>query len=336
MPSSNSVRCIPSEEIPVLLTIFNRPDKTRAVLDNLRQIKPKQLFVSADGPRPDYPQDKEQCQLARQIVTTVDWPCEIKSRFLDDNIGVDPAVSTAIEWFFQNTEYGIILEDDAIVHPDFFTFCGELLVRYADDQRIMQISSLSPYVARKHPYDYHFSRVFRCSGGWATWRRAWKYYIYDMRLYSDNEALAILKAYHPNYTKYLWQYRELLKHKKRNALEFKRCSLYYWDHWDFQWNLACAAQNGLSIVPEKNFMNNTGFDENSTHTTKMIPTFENLQIQPLKFPLRHPQFVYADSKPERSLEKRIYRSLSLKSRCMYLLRRVLGAIYYLRDVMPYG
>jgi hypothetical protein len=324
MPSNLPNCRIPDEEIPVLLTIFNRPDKTKAVMENLRQIKPKRLFVAADGPRLDHPQDQEKCRQARQEATTVDWDCDIKTRFLDDNMGVDPAVSMAIEWFFQNVEYGIILEDDGVVHPHFFTFCGELLVRYADDQRIMQISSLSPYEAREHPYDYHFSRMFRCSGGWATWRRAWKHFIADMYRYSDKDALAILKAYHPDNSHCLLLYRKFKKFKKGGL-----------DYWDFKWNMACYAQNALSIVPEKNLLDNIGFDEDGTHTQQANPVFENLQVQPLRFPLRHPPCVYADSQPERSLEKKIYRSLSLKSRCMYLLRRVLGAIYYLRDVMPY-
>lgn len=330
MLSNLSNNCIPIEEIPVLLTIFNRPDKTRVVMENLRRIKPKRLFVAADGPRLDCPQDKEKCQLAREEATTVDWDCEIKTKFLEGNIGCDPAVSSAIEWFFQDVEHGIILEDDCILSPDFFLFCGDLFVRYYDDQRIMQISSVSPYETREHSYDYHFSRIFRCHGGWGTWRRAWKHYTSDMHRYSDTEALAILKAHHPDYYNCLWLYKLLL--------EFKRGSLKYpyWAHWDFQWNLSCAAQNGLSIVPEKNLMVNIGFDENSTHTKKTNPVLENLEHQPLRFPLRHPRFIYADSQPERSLDKRIYRSLSLKSRCMYLLRRAAGAISYLRERMPYG
>jgi hypothetical protein len=335
MSAGISNRCIPNEDIPVLLTIFNRPDKTKAVIENLRLIKPNRLFVAADGPRPDCPQDPEKCRLARQAAATVDWPCDIKTRFLDDNMGVDPAVSMAIEWFFEHVEYGIILEDDCIIHPHFFTFCGELFVRYNDDRRIMQISSLSPYAAREYPYDYHFSRVFRCSGGWGTWRRAWKHYIYDMRLYGDQEALEILKAYYPDYAKSLRQYGKLLEFKRRNLLEFRRCSLDYYDHWDYQWNMACAAQNGLCIVPENNLMDNIGFDEESTHTLQVNPVFDHLQVQPLRFPLRHPPFVYADSRPEKSLEKRIYRSLTLKSRFMYLLRKILGAVYYLCEVMPY-
>ena len=318
-------RQIPGDEIPVLLTIFNRPDKTQAVIENLRQIKPKQLFVAADGPRPDRSEDVEKCRRARQAATRVDWACNIKTRFLDDNIGVDPAVSSAIEWFFQQVEYGIILEDDCLVHPHFFEFCGELLIRYLDDKRIMQISSLSPYAERDHRYDYHFSRAFRCSGGWATWRRAWKYFTPDMHRYSDSEALAILKAYYPDHAACLHQYEKLLAFKRGK-----------YNYWDYQWNLACFAQNGLSAVPEQNLMINTGFGEDSTHTQKMNPIFENLRTAPLPFPLRHPPFVYADSEPERSVEKRIYRSLSLKSRCMYLARRVLGTIGYLREVLPFG
>ncbi|TWJ16724.1 hypothetical protein [Geobacter argillaceus] len=330
MHLNGSNGCIPNEEIPVFLAIFNRPDKTRAVIENLRQIKPKRLFVAADGPRRNVPQDIEKCRLARQEAMAVDWPCDIQTRFLDENMGCDPAVSSAINWFFENVEYGIILEDDCLVHPHFFAFCGELFVRYADDERIMQISSLSPYVAREHPYDYHFSRTFRCSGGWGTWRRAWKHYTDDMTRYGNDEALGILKASHLDYSKCLWQYRRLLEFKEGSFIHP------YWSYWDFQWNLACAAQNGLSLVPEKNLMNNIGLDEESTHTkNKDHPIYGNLQVQPLRFPLRHPRFVYADSLPERSLDKRIYRSLSLKSRCMYLLRRAVGAIHYLREVMPY-
>lgn len=329
--SNASPGCIPSEEIPVLLTVFNRPGKTRAVIENLRQIKPKRLFVAADGPRLSRPEDMEKCRLARQEATKIDWPCEVETRFLDDNLGCDPAVSSAIDWFFQHVEYGIIFEDDCLVHPDFFAFCGELFVRYADDERIMQISSLSPYAPREHPYDYHFSRTFRCSGGWGTWRRAWKHYSYtsDMSCYSDNEAIAILKACNLDYWKCFWLYNRLQ--------EFKSGTIYYWEHWDWQWNMACSAQNGLSIVPETNLMVNIGLDEESTNTKeKDHPIYGNLQFQPLRFPLRHPSLVYADNRPERSLEKKIYQSLSFKSRCGYIARRLAGAFSYLREVLPFG
>ena len=60
-------------------------------------------------------------------------------------------------------------------------------------------------------------------------------------------------------------------------------------------------------------MINIGFDEDSTHTRHMKRVFENLEAQPLLFPLQHPPFVYADSQPERSPVKKIYRKLPLRS-----------------------
>lgn len=325
MTSSFTNDSIPNDEIPVLLTIFNRPDKTKVVIDNLRQIRPKRIFVAADGPRDDYAQDIEKCRQAREVATTIDWPCDIQTRFLDNNIGCDSNVSSAINWFFQNVEYGIIFEDDCIVHQHFFDFCGELLARFCDDKRIMQISSISPYLPRDYPYDYHFSRAFRCGGGWSTWRRAWMYYTSDMSRYNKRDISEILKTYFQDISEYHRQYKKYLEFKKNLFI-----------NWDFKWNIACYSQNGLCIVPEKNLMHNIGFDEESTHTKKIDPMFQNLRLQNLQFPIRHPQFVYADMVPEKSLDKIIYDSLRLRSRCMYLLRKVLATVLYFRKILPYG
>lgn len=320
---NNQLTCIPNNEIPVLLTLFNRPNKVRAVIDNLRNIKPKTIFLSADGPRDGIQADAEKCRLARQELDKIDWECDIKIRLLDENIGCDPAVASAIEWFFEHVKYGIVLEDDCLVSDQFFTFCGDLLARYMDDERIMQISSLSPYGGRNYPYDYHFSRAFRCGGGWATWRRAWRYFTSNMQRYSDEESRGILKAYYPNHAECLLIYKKLLEFKDG-----------HFDNWDFQWNMACYAQNGLCVVPERNMMMNIGFDEDSTHTQQIDPMFENLQIQQVEFPLRHPSFLYVDSRPETLLRSRIYYGFCLKSRCSYLMRQVIGVISYIMEVIP--
>lgn len=323
---------IPPQDVPVLLTIFNRPDKTRAVIDNLRKIKPRRLFVYADGPRRDRPGEKDQCEATRRAATNVDWICDLKVKLSDDNKGCDPAVSEAIDWFFECVDFGVILEDDCLVHPDFFKFCGELFIRYLADQRIMQISSLSPYGTRVHPYDYHFSRVFRCSGGWGTWRRAWKHFISDMRCYDRDEVLIILQSFGLDRYDCSKKVKEISRYITKAR---KTKPTYYWQHWDYQWNLSCATQNGLCIVPEQNLMQNIGFDNNATNTKVINTVFSRLSVSPLVFPLRHPRFCYADHRPERGLEKRIFNDLNTKSRCMYLLRRLLGSVLYIRDALPF-
>lgn len=302
------------EELPVLLVIFNRPEKTKILIEALRQIRPKYLFVTADGPRLDFPEDNEKCHQAREIINAIDWECELKTRFLDNNLGCGRAVSSGISWFFEHVDQGIILEDDCIPHPHFFPFCEELLKRYADDKRIMRISGFSPYPARTYQYDYHFSHRFFCSG-WATWRRAWKHFSYDLDSIDETVFLEVLRHYYPfSFTRRTWI---------RNFQLVKAGIL---TTWAFRWDVACFFQNGLGIVPEKNFITNIGFDEEGTHTKCDNSIFANLSGHPITFPLRHPPFVYPDKEPERSLERIIHRSLPLKSRCVQQLRHFSGII----------
>lgn len=37
--------------VPILFLIFNRPGTTRKVFAEIRKVKPRQLFIAADGPR---------------------------------------------------------------------------------------------------------------------------------------------------------------------------------------------------------------------------------------------------------------------------------------------
>lgn len=312
-----------NEQVPVLLLIFNRPEKTRIVVDALRKIRPARLYVAADGPRPDRPEDEEKCRQARQAATDIDWPCDLHTRFLDSNVGCEPSVSSAIGWFFDHVEYGLIFEDDCVPHPHFFTFCSELFARYANDFRIMQISGLAPYAERTHPYDYHFSRAFRCAGGWGTWRRAWKYFSFGLDNYDEVELFEMLKAYFAD--------RATLQLLFSKSCDFKKG---IFNNWDFLWNIACYAQNGLCIIPEKNLISNIGFDVEATHTQRVEPVFANLIACPLEFPLRHPLFVYADGRPEQSLNKAIQRGSRLKSRVVRRLRHAKGALTNFFETMP--
>ena len=110
---------------PVLFVIFNRPDTTQKVFNAIRQAKPKQLFVAADGPREGKEGEKEKCEQVREIIEQIDWDCEVKTLFRDKNLGCKIAVSSAIDWFFENVEEGIILEDDCLPSQSFFWYCQE-------------------------------------------------------------------------------------------------------------------------------------------------------------------------------------------------------------------
>ena len=111
----------------VLFIIFNRPDTTKKVFDQIKAGKPGRLYIAADGPRMNRPGEEVLCRQTREIINDVDWPCEVKTLFRQTNQGCKEAVSSAIAWFFENEEEGIILEDDCLPNNSFFRFCDTLL-----------------------------------------------------------------------------------------------------------------------------------------------------------------------------------------------------------------
>ncbi len=167
-------------ETPILFIVFNRPDTTQQVFNVIKRIKPKYLFVAADGPRPDVPADIEKCKRTRLIVEQVDWDCEIKTLFRDQNKGCGRGPAEAITWFFEYVDEGIILEDDCVPHIEFFKFIPLMLEKYRNESRIFLIigtNFLGEWRPKKHSY---FFSLFAHTWGWATWKRAWKLYDFEL------------------------------------------------------------------------------------------------------------------------------------------------------------
>lgn len=253
--------------IPILFLIFNRPDTTQKVFDVIREIRPKQLFIAADGPRKNKSGEIQKCNETRTIVNQINWECEIKTLFRDENLGCGMAVSSAITWFFENVEEGIILEDDCLPHPSFFSYCEELLDRYRDNDEVMLISGSNRYDKNAMvKTSYYFLAVF-CIWGWATWRSAWKKYEYDINKISKKQLNAALKYYFKdNRIRRYWRWIFYLLRKHQI------------DTWDYQFAFCVWINKGLSIAPYKNLISNIGFGENATHTLSNykisnLPTF---------------------------------------------------------------
>lgn len=93
---------------PILLIGFNRPERLKAQVDRLRVVKPRRLFVAVDGPRPDRPGEAEIVARTRAAVASVDWPCDLQTRFLDANRGCRFAPPEAISWFLDAVGEGVI------------------------------------------------------------------------------------------------------------------------------------------------------------------------------------------------------------------------------------
>ena len=261
----------------VLFLVYNRPDSTKKIFDVIKQMKPRRLYVAADGPKEGKLGDVERVKEVRTIATAVDWPCKVKTIFRDKNLGCKKGVSSAITWFFEHEEQGIILEDDCLPNKSFFWFCEELLNLYKYNEKIYMISGFNKQGQwRIKNQDYFFSFLGGI-WGWATWRRAWKHYDIEM---TALEYMIKQNLFERQMGKKLGLVRknELFNAKKRilNGII---------DTWDYQWALTRHKYKGISCVPCKNLIQNIGFNENATHT-KDLYLDDGLISHEIDFPLK--------------------------------------------------
>ena len=264
---------------PVAFLIFNRPDLTRRVFEEIRRARPPKLLVIADGPRSAHPGEAAKCEAARDVIAGVDWPCEVLTNYSEVNLGAKRCPSRGLKWVFNEVEEAIILEDDCLPHPTFFRFCGELLEKYRDDERVFHISGDHfRFTGQRNPYSYYFSR-YSFIWGWASWRRAWKHYDVEMKLWPSVRDGGWLKALMGNQSE-LERWTKSLQAVYDGQLE---C-------WDYQWGLAMMINHGLSIRPHVNLISNVGFRADATHTTSEN-TNANLPTDEMSFPLQHPPFM---------------------------------------------
>ena len=237
----------------VLLIIFNRFDTAKKVLEAIREVKPPRLYFAADGPRKNKKGEYKKCMKAREIIKYVDWECEIKTLFREENLGCGKAVSGAIDWFFENEEDGIILEDDCLPNKSFFYYCEELLNYYKDNEKIMHIGSNhmgQPY----SEYTYNFTSIARC-WGWASWRRAWKHFDYTLKRYDYKDI--------ENKIDLIYKDKNMQHYWKSITLCMMNLGI---DIWDYQWVISIIVNDGFCIDPNINLVSNIGFNREGTHT----------------------------------------------------------------------
>ena len=161
-------------ETPVLLITFNRPEYTKTMLDALKDANVKNLFIFKDGPRPYNEKDKIKSKDIEDLISNIDWECNVTTNYMNNNLGCGLGPYSAISWAFQYVERLIILEDDCIPTKAFFEYCSYLLEKFKDSDRIRHISGRNIYSEHHvfNKYDYIFTQ-YAPTLGWATWKKVW-------------------------------------------------------------------------------------------------------------------------------------------------------------------
>jgi hypothetical protein len=254
--------------IPVVYIVFNRPDMVMRTFPAIREQRPRQLYLIADGPRASKPNDPERCAAARKAVESlIDWDCEVVKDYSEINLGAGKRIASGITAALQRYGEAIIIEDDILPHSDFFSFCAEALNRYRDDPNVMGISGYNP-IDRYLPGQQRavFSRS-HLTWGWATWHRAWKDYRFNLEGWHDPVVREGIKEYAEDEL----YFQELVR--AFTAVEEKTVNA-----WDYQYIYTMLYERRCSLVSSVNLVENIGFVADSTHTF-YAPTYtKNLAV----------------------------------------------------------
>ncbi len=290
-------------EAPVLFIIFKRPDKTRQVFNIIRQVKPKKLYIAADGPRT--PEEQKLVEQTRAEIK-IDWDCQVTKIYHKKNVGIEQNPTSGITKMLSENPYGIILEDDILASPSFFYFAQELLEKYKDDSDIGMITGMNPFPKPKYKYSYFFTR-FGFIYGWATWQRVWKEYDNTIQEWGKLEdKVSWLKSHVDNIFMRIHWYEFFNRvYQTRNY------------SWAYQLSFLMIKNNYKAIVPKVNLTKNIGMDDSATHKFSFIHSrFRKLTLNELEFPLKHPE----DKKINLKLERKLLKNKILMSKLKLLGR----------------
>ena len=186
-------------------------------------------------------------------------------------------MSSGLEWVFAQVEEAIILEDDCLPDPTFFSFCSHLLICYRDDPRVMQISGSCFLMQPCTEKSYWFSRHSDI-WGWATWRRAFRHYDASMSSWTIGGKLSHSLIWRNPIERRYWT-------KKFDDTRAGKI-----DTWDYQWHWKVYERNGRVIVPRYNLVTNLGHGAFATHTHDPTVRTANLATTPIHHITHPPRF----------------------------------------------
>ena len=240
----------PVQRNPVLVIGFNRPNLLNNLLVRLEELGITDLYVSLDGPRNS--QESIVCNESLRVVKSFKEKFNMKIIYRSYNLGCSLGVVSAIDWFFSNVDFGIIIEDDCFPKDEFFNFFDE----YKNNKLLLETSNVM--IASAHnPFDFNFtdnSTRFILIHGWATWKTTWRQIRKDY-----------FKINLPNFTNNFGEKKTLAEaiYWWANSTRAKMGSV---DTWDGMLSERVSRLGFKTLLPEENLVTNLGYGPGATHT----------------------------------------------------------------------
>jgi hypothetical protein len=209
------------------------------------------VFIFCDGPRGEA--DRALVEQTRAVAREQRGFGSLQVVEREQNLGLANSIRLGVSDLCEQFGKVIVLEDDTIVSSHFLEFQNEALHRFADDERVMQISGYFYPLVIPGQSDAFFL-VHGVCWGWGTWKRAWQHF----RM-SEFDILKIEKDY--DYRRSLnldgaYPYSRMLRMQRSGAI----------DSWGVVWYATVFRRQGLVLFPRQTMVRNIGQDGSGSNS----------------------------------------------------------------------
>ncbi|SEG15980.1 hypothetical protein SAMN02910276_02025 [Butyrivibrio sp. Su6] len=310
-------------DVAVVLFIFKRLETVQLIMEQIKKVKPKVLYVFSDGPRLEIEDEAARVNRVRKYVAgAIDWECERKLYFWEINKGCDKNIREGLDLVFSEQKMAIVFEDDAVPCQDFFPYCEELLFKYKDCDSVQYIAGFNAIGKNEIiKEDYTFGKTVPMSGAFATWANRWNECDFDLKDWPQNRD--------SNRFDDVFFFREM---KKRYIKGFN--DIYYGKvtAWDSKFEHDMFNKDRMVVVPKNNLATSYGFADGAFHPQEKKEAERLLKImtvtdESLEFPLNGPEFVVRNVKYDRERQKKM-----LEVRGNYFQRRFRDVYLFVKGI----
>lgn len=252
---------------PIAIFCYRRPDHLRNTLESLMRcegLEQSPLIVYGDGPR-----NAEEVAAVEETRATAKAMLGERAEyhFSEVNLGLSRSVIAGVSDAVSRFGRAIVVEDDLDLSPSFLTFMNQALDRYADEERVFQVSGYMFDVPELKAASSALFLPFTVSWGWATWKRAWDQF--DPQA-TGWEALRTNKVMRRRFNlDGSYDYATMLMRQMAGLR----------NSWAVRWYWSVFKANGLVLFPPVSLVSNTGFDGSGTHGRGLLRKFsKNKQV----------------------------------------------------------
>jgi hypothetical protein len=231
---------------PALILAYLRPEGVERLVRDLASQGVPRIYISVDGAKDDdgkikQLQSREQIQKLKDEFSNIDF----KVRVCDSNLGSGAGVFSGIDWFFENEESGIILEDDLIIGERIVQYFEKLLMDLSNQKDVGMITGSKLFNINEN----YCWTTYPIVWGWATWRNRWL----ELKEGMFN------KDYKANRNLMVASERSYWKIGRRRSLSLAI------DAWDIPFASEFHNRAMKCVILPENQVTNVGMDSQATH-----------------------------------------------------------------------